>query len=56
MSDYVRALREKIGPDLLFMPAVTAVICDDDGRILLVQHVESAIAVDPCAGVLLRAS
>jgi 8-oxo-dGTP pyrophosphatase MutT (NUDIX family) len=52
MSDYVRALREKIGPDLLFMPAVTAVIRDDDGRILLVQHVEGRWqlpggAVDP---------
>ena len=52
MSDYVRALREKIGPDLLFMPAVTSVIRDDAGRILLVQHVEGRWqlpggAVDP---------
>jgi 8-oxo-dGTP pyrophosphatase MutT (NUDIX family) len=52
MSDYVRALREKIGADLLFMPAVSALIRDDAGRILLVQHVEGRWqlpggAVDP---------
>jgi 8-oxo-dGTP pyrophosphatase MutT (NUDIX family) len=40
MSDYVRALREKIGNDFLLMPSVAALIRDDDGRILLVQHVE----------------
>jgi 8-oxo-dGTP pyrophosphatase MutT (NUDIX family) len=52
MSDYVRALREKVGADLLFMPAVSALIRDDAGRILLVQHVEGRWqlpggAVDP---------
>jgi 8-oxo-dGTP pyrophosphatase MutT (NUDIX family) len=52
MSDYVRALRQKIGPDLLFMPSVAAVIRDEDDRILLVQHVEGRWqlpggAVDP---------
>jgi 8-oxo-dGTP pyrophosphatase MutT (NUDIX family) len=40
MSDYIRRLREKIGNDFLFMPSVAAFIRDDDGRILLVQHVE----------------
>jgi 8-oxo-dGTP pyrophosphatase MutT (NUDIX family) len=40
MSDYVRALREKVGHDLLFMPSTHALIRDGAGRILLVQHVE----------------
>jgi len=40
MSDYVRALREKVGHDLLFMPSAHALIRDDDNRILLVKHVE----------------
>jgi ADP-ribose pyrophosphatase YjhB (NUDIX family) len=52
MSDYVRGLREKIGHDLLLMPAVGTLIRDDGGRILLVQHVEGRWqlpggAVDP---------
>src|SRR5262245_15173251 len=40
MSDYVRRLRDKVGTDLLFMPSTHAVIRDDEGRILLVRHVE----------------
>src|SRR5260370_38350256 len=40
MSDYVRRLREKVGHDFMFMPSVSALIHDDGGRILLVQHVE----------------
>jgi len=52
MSDYVRRLREKIGNDFMFMPSVSALIHDDDGRILFVQHVEGRWqfpggAVDP---------
>jgi 8-oxo-dGTP pyrophosphatase MutT (NUDIX family) len=52
MSDYVRALREKIGNDLLLMPAVGGLLRDEHGRILLVQHVEGRWqlpggAVDP---------
>jgi 8-oxo-dGTP pyrophosphatase MutT (NUDIX family) len=52
MSDYVRGLRAKIGNDLLLMPAVAAVLRDDQGRVLLVQHVEGRWqlpggAVDP---------
>lgn len=52
MSDYVRGLREKLGNDFLFMPSVAALIRDDAGRILLVQHVEGRWqlpggAVDP---------
>jgi 8-oxo-dGTP pyrophosphatase MutT (NUDIX family) len=52
MSDYVRGLREKIGTDFLLMPSVAALIRDEEGRILLVQHVEGRWqlpggAVDP---------
>jgi 8-oxo-dGTP pyrophosphatase MutT (NUDIX family) len=52
MSDYVRRLREKIGNDFMFMPSVSALIRDDGGRILFVQHVEGRWqlpggAVDP---------
>ena len=52
MSDYVRGLREKIGHDFMLMPSVAALIRDDDGRILLVRHVEGRWqlpggAVDP---------
>jgi 8-oxo-dGTP pyrophosphatase MutT (NUDIX family) len=56
MSDYVRGLREKIGNDFLFMPAVGALIRDDDGgRILFVQHAEGRWqlpggAIDPGEG------
>jgi len=35
MSDYVRDLRAKIGPDLLLLPGVAAVIVDPAGRVLL---------------------
>jgi 8-oxo-dGTP pyrophosphatase MutT (NUDIX family) len=52
MSDYVRRLREKVGNDFMFMPSVSALIHDDNGRILFVQHVEGRWqlpggAVDP---------
>jgi 8-oxo-dGTP pyrophosphatase MutT (NUDIX family) len=52
MSDYVRGLRDRIGNDFMFMPSVAALIRDDDGRILLVRHVEGRWqlpggAVDP---------
>jgi ADP-ribose pyrophosphatase YjhB (NUDIX family) len=55
MSDYVRALRGKIGTDLLLMPSAHVLIRDGDGRILLVRHVEGRWqlpggAVDPGEG------
>jgi 8-oxo-dGTP pyrophosphatase MutT (NUDIX family) len=40
MSDYVRALRAKIGTDLLLMPSAHVAIRDDGGRVLLVRHVQ----------------
>ena len=52
MSDYVRGLRERIGHDFMLMPSVASLIRDDDGRVLLVRHVEGRWqlpggAVDP---------
>ena len=52
MSDYVRGLRAKVGTDLLLMPSVHVLIRDEEGRILLVRHVEGRWqlpggAVDP---------
>jgi 8-oxo-dGTP pyrophosphatase MutT (NUDIX family) len=40
MSDYMRGLRAKIGNDYVLMPCAGALIRDDEGRVLLVQHVE----------------
>jgi 8-oxo-dGTP pyrophosphatase MutT (NUDIX family) len=37
MSEFYRSLRERIGPDLLLIPAVAAIIRDADGCILLQQ-------------------
>jgi 8-oxo-dGTP pyrophosphatase MutT (NUDIX family) len=52
MSDYVRGVRAKLGHDFLLMPAVGGILRDEDGRVLLVQHVEGRWqlpggAVDP---------
>lgn len=52
MSEYVRRLRERVGHDLLFWPAVACLIRDGDGRFLFVRNVEGrwtfpAGAVDP---------
>jgi len=35
IPEYVRQLRQRIGNDLLLMPAVAGVVIDDDGRVLL---------------------
>lgn len=35
MSPYYRALRARIGTDLLLIPAVAAVVRDDEGRVLI---------------------
>lgn len=37
ISPYIRSLRERIGTDLLLLPAVSAVILDDHGRLLLAR-------------------
>jgi 8-oxo-dGTP pyrophosphatase MutT (NUDIX family) len=52
MSPYYRALRARTGPDLLLIPAVAAVIRDDQGRLLVqrTQHGEWSLpagAIEP---------
>src|ERR1700722_20104538 len=36
-SPYILRIRERIGSDLLLLPAVSVLIWDDDGRLLLVR-------------------
>jgi 8-oxo-dGTP pyrophosphatase MutT (NUDIX family) len=38
-SKYLRAIRSKVGHRLLLLPAVTAIVHDDQGRILLTKNV-----------------
>jgi 8-oxo-dGTP pyrophosphatase MutT (NUDIX family) len=41
MSPYLRGIREGIGSDLLLLPAVSVLVWDDDGRLLLVRGTET---------------
>jgi 8-oxo-dGTP pyrophosphatase MutT (NUDIX family) len=41
MSPYLRGIRERIGNDLLLLPAVSVLIWDDDGRLLLVRGADT---------------
>ena len=47
MSDHVRALRAKIGTDLIEVPTVSVVVLDDAARALLVRHVEGNLWTTP---------
>jgi 8-oxo-dGTP pyrophosphatase MutT (NUDIX family) len=47
MSDYVRSLREKVGNTLLEVPTASALVFDDDRRLLLVRHVEGDVWTTP---------
>jgi len=47
ISDYLRALRAKLGNDLLLMPSVTGVIFDEMRRLLMVLHADRRIWVLP---------
>ena len=38
ISDYYKRLRDKVGHSLLMMPSVAAVIHDEEGRVLMIQH------------------
>jgi len=38
ISNYLYGLRQKVGHDLLLVPAVTVICRDDEGRILLARH------------------
>ena len=47
MSDYVRALRDRIGNDVLEIPTVSVIVFDDRDRVLLVRHVEGNVWTTP---------
>ena len=40
VSPYIRRLREFIGTELVFVPAVSALVSDDEGRVLLVYETD----------------
>ena len=41
IPEFVRRLREHVGTDLLWMPGVSAVVVDDDGRVLLGRRADN---------------
>lgn len=41
ISPYIAAIRQRIGTELLLLPAVAVIPIDDDGRILLVRQTDS---------------
>jgi 8-oxo-dGTP pyrophosphatase MutT (NUDIX family) len=41
ISEYLRGLRQRIGHDLVHLPAVSVLIWDDDGRLLLMREAET---------------
>jgi ADP-ribose pyrophosphatase YjhB (NUDIX family) len=47
MSDYIRALRARIGHDVLEVPSVSIIVRDDRDRVLLVRHVEGDVWTTP---------
>lgn len=51
MSDYVAGLRARIGHDLLLLPAAAACVFDEDGRMLLVRHVDNGMWAPPGGGL-----
>jgi 8-oxo-dGTP pyrophosphatase MutT (NUDIX family) len=51
ISDYLRRVREKVGHELLLMPAVTALVFDEAGRLLLQHHGDTGRWVTPGGSV-----
>ena len=51
MSPHIQRLRAAVGSELLLLPAVTGIIFDDRGRILLVRHTESGVWTAPGGAV-----
>lgn len=53
ISDYLRTVREKVGTDLVMMPAVTVFVFDEEDRLLLAQERDTGLwmtiggAMDP---------
>jgi 8-oxo-dGTP pyrophosphatase MutT (NUDIX family) len=51
LSDHLRAVRAKVGHDLLLLPAVGGLVYDDAGRVLLQRHSETRRWVMPGGAV-----
>ena len=47
MSDYLRAIRQKVGHALLVVPSVTVICRDSNGRVLLVKDAETGVWLSP---------
>jgi ADP-ribose pyrophosphatase YjhB (NUDIX family) len=47
MSDYIRALRAKIGTMLLEVPTASVLVFDERNRVLLVRHAEGNVWTTP---------
>lgn len=43
ISPYLRSLRERVGNELLLMPAVSVLAWDPDGRLLLVRELQTGL-------------
>lgn len=51
ISDYLRGVRAKVGHDLLVMPAVTGLVFDGRGAVLLMKHANGGVWVAPGGAV-----
>jgi ADP-ribose pyrophosphatase YjhB (NUDIX family) len=51
MSDYVRGLRDRLGSGLLLLPSVSAIVRDEQGRLLLARHLDADAWVTPGGAV-----
>ncbi len=51
ISEHMRRVREKVGPDLLVVPSVTIITFDDRGRVLLAKHADAGVWVAPGGSV-----
>jgi 8-oxo-dGTP pyrophosphatase MutT (NUDIX family) len=51
MSEYLRRLRDKVGNELLVMPAVAVMVVDADQRLLLVRDAGTGLWATPGGGV-----
>lgn len=47
ISSYIKKLRQHIGNELLILPSVTAIIFDENNRILLARHADTGRWVAP---------
>jgi 8-oxo-dGTP pyrophosphatase MutT (NUDIX family) len=43
ISEYLRRLRERIGHELVLLPAVCVLVWDDDGRLLLMREAQTGL-------------